>query len=561
MSSELEKEIEEVKSLIFEGKLKEAHKKTKDLLKKDNLTKEAELQIVVLQSEILYYYGKLTDSLKLSEKVLKESEALDNNLLKADAYRNQAIALYNSNRFKESLDASIKGLELIKDNEKYELKQVAITKVFLLLNQGTLTMEFGDFQKGFELFEAVHEYALKTKLDYLIGLAKGVLGQGTIFIGDIMKGEGYVDEAMEILQSVGKHLFLIYTYFTYATVKQLVRKYDVALEYHQKGIDLSLETGAKVLLYIFYMHSGLIYASRYNLDKALEYNELALEVTQTGKTVLFINMGSTYLMKNEIEKAYECFLNGLTDSKEAGEIRVRPGLLYHLVLSSLLLKELKQAEKYLQELEKLSLESGQDRISQRYLLAKVLVLKESTQMKDWFKAIEILEKLLTEEKLPEDSQFDVIFHLVEIRLKELQVTADQEVLAEVKKQIEKIQSYAEDRKQFNLLANIYRLKSQLALVELNAEKAIELLIIAKTLAEEKNLQLIVNNVQEEQAKLEQQQNMWNRLKEQKAPLKETLKEVHLDSSAKQLADETILEVRDERSGDVIEYRKLFALKI
>ncbi|MHA1212247.1 MAG: hypothetical protein ACTSSH_07285, partial [Candidatus Heimdallarchaeota archaeon] len=90
---------------------------------------------------------------------------------------------------------------------------------------------------------------------------------------------------------------------------------------------------------------------------------------------------------------------------------------------------------------------------------------------------------------------------------------------------------------------------------------VELLITAKTLAKEKNLQFIVTNIQEEQAKLEQQQNMWNRMKEQKVPLKDTLKEVHLDSSAKKLASETILEVRDERTGDVIEYRKLFALKI
>ena len=55
--------------------------------------------------------------------------------------------------------------------------------------------------------------------------------------------------------------------------------------------------------------------------------------------------------------------------------------------------------------------------------------------------------------------------------------------------------------------------------------------------------------------------MWNRLKEQKAPIQETLKEVHLDNSVKQLAKETVIEVQDERTGDVIEYRKLFALKI
>ncbi len=557
----MEKEIEEVESLIYKGELKEAHKITKDLLKKEKLTKEVELQIVVLQSEIMTYFARFTDSLKLSERVLKESEAIENNLLKADAYLQLAMCHYNLGRFKESQEASAKGLELIEDDEKYELKHVAQTKILLLLQQGSLAFEFGDSSKGMELFEAVYKCALDTKLDYLIAFATGILGQGNLFAGEYEKGEKYVDSAMELAQSIEKHLFILYTYFTYATAKQVVRKYDTALAYHQKGIELSLETGAKLFLYIFYGHSALIYRSRYDLDKALEYNNLALEVSPTGKYLLLLNTGSIYLMKNEIEKANEYFQNGLEDSKKTGEIRIRPSLLYNLVLSFLLLKDIKQAKKYLQELKELSIEAGFDQITRTYQLAKVLVLKESTRIQDWLKAIEILEELIASGKLKKDSQIDALYHLVEIRLKELQVTADQDILVEVKKQIEIIQKHAEERQQYTMIANLYRLKSQLALVELDAEKSVELLITAKTLAKEKNLHFILKNIQEEQAKLEQQQNMWNRLKEQKAPLKETLKEVHLDSSAKKLASETILEVRDERTGDVIEYRKLFALKI
>ena len=561
LSSELEKQIEKIELLIYEGKLKEALKKTKDLLKKDDLTKEVELQIMVLQSEILYYFARYPDSLKLSEKVLKESEAIDNDLLIADAYLQQALSLYHTDKFKESLEATEKGLELIQDELKYDIKHIAKSKIFLLANQGTLALEFGDFPKGVEIFRTTYDYEEKSEIDYLIAFSKCFYGYGYIFTGDLEKVEEIVDSALEIANSIGNYLFLIHIYFIYATAKQVIRKYDIALEYHKKGIKLSLETGTKVLLPLFYAHIASIYSSQFKLDKALEYNKLALDVMWTGKYILFVNTGSIHLMKNEIEEAHEYFLKALKDSKKVGEIRVRPGILYHLVLVSISMKNSSQAEKHLKELAELSSASGFEQITQQYQLAKILILKESTRIQDWFKAIEILEKFLADEKLTKDSQIDVLFHLVEIRLKELQITADQEVLAEVKKQIEKIQTHAEDRKQFSLLANIYRLKSQLALVELNAEKAVELLITAKTLAEEKNLQLIVTNIQKEQAKLEQQQNMWNQLKEQKAPLKEALKEVHLDNSAKQLASETILEVRDERTGDVIEYRKLFSLKI
>ena len=561
MSSKLEKEIEEVKSLIFKGKLKEALKTTKDLLKRENLPKEVELRIIVLQSEIIGYLGQYAKALKLSEKVLKESERIDSSILKADACLVQAMAFYNVGKFKESYRVTKEGLEFIKDDEKFDIKQIAKTKVFLLLEEVTLELEFGNYPESKKLFDELYEFALKTKIDSLIGLVYGLLGHASIFVGDVVKGEEFVDRGLEILQSVGKHLFLIFFYLTYATVKQMVRKFDIALEFHQKGIDLSLETGAPILLWAFYTHSALIYASRYKLDKALEYNELALEISQTSNAVRYINTGAIYLLKNEVEKAYENFLKGLEDSKKTGHFRMQPGLLYQLVLSSLLLKNMDQAKKHLQELKDLSKESSFEQISMFIKLAEVLILKESTRLQDWFKAIEILESLLADEKLKKNTRHDAQFHLVEIRLKELQVTADKEVLVEVKKQIEIMQQYAEETQQFGLLANIYRLKSQLSLVDLDAEKAIALLITAKTLAEDRNLQSIASSVQEEQAKLEQQRSMWNRMTEQKAPLKETLKEIHIDTSAKRLAKETVLEVRDERTGDIVEYRKLFSLKI
>ncbi|NPE09109.1 MAG: phage tail tape measure protein [Asgard group archaeon] len=561
MSFDVEKEISEVKTLILKAELKKALTKTKDLLKKDNLAKEVELRIIVLQGEILSFKAEFSKSQKLADKVLKESEKIDNDILKADAYMVKSIILYNLGKFKECYEITKKGLEYLVNDEKFDLNQIGKTKVLLLLNLATLELEFGNFPLGMKLFDDLHEFAFKTKFDYLIGFALNLKGQMTTIVGDILKGEEYVDEGMGILEPLGEHLFFIYSCFTFATVKQQVRKFDVALEYHQKGIDYSLRTGGIILLYGFYLHSALIYARQYKLDKALEYNELALEHTTSSKAVSYINIGAIYLLKNEVEKAYDNFLLGLKDSKKTGHLRLQPGLLYHLVLSSLLLKKEDQAKKYLQELKDLSKESDFDQITHNYKLAEVLILKESTRMQDWFKAVEILEELIASGKLKKGSQVDALYHIVEIRLKELQVTADQEILTEVKNQIETIQTYAEDTKQFSLLANIYRLKSQLALVELNAKKAVELLITAKTIAEERSLQSIAANIKEEQAKLEQQQNMWNRLKEQKAPIQETLKEVHLDNSVKQLAKETVIEVQDERTGDVIEYRKLFALKI
>ena len=55
--------------------------------------------------------------------------------------------------------------------------------------------------------------------------------------------------------------------------------------------------------------------------------------------------------------------------------------------------------------------------------------------------------------------------------------------------------------------------------------------------------------------------MWEKLKIENAPLVETLKQVPLEENLKQITKDTSIEIRDEETGEIIEYRKLFALKI
>lgn len=88
-----------------------------------------------------------------------------------------------------------------------------------------------------------------------------------------------------------------------------------------------------------------------------------------------------------------------------------------------------------------------------------------------------------------------------------------------------------------------------------------LLITAKTLAEKKNIDLLVKKINQEQKQLESQLVMWEKLREQNPPILEVLKQVPIEETTKNIVKDTIMEVRDEKTGNVIEYRKLFVLKI
>jgi hypothetical protein len=279
------------------------------------------------------------------------------------------------------------------------------------------------------------------------------------------------------------------------------------------------------------------------------------------KSGISSNLAGIYLVNNQIEKAHELYILTYKHSKKIGMLLVLPIALYNLILTSLLLDKNNLADEYFEELKQLSESSDGPRVKMRYQMAQILMLKESSKVQDWFKAIELIEKLLADKEFPEYYHYDAMYNLVELRLKELQLTADKAILEEVKKQIEKIQKYAEKDNQFYMTANLYRLKSQLALVELDVEKAIEFLITAKTIATERNFLSIIEKVQNDLTKIEEQKKMWLNLQEQNAPLEDTLKQIKIDNSARQIAEETIVEVRAEGTDEVINYRKLFALKL
>ena len=52
-----------------------------------------------------------------------------------------------------------------------------------------------------------------------------------------------------------------------------------------------------------------------------------------------------------------------------------------------------------------------------------------------------------------------------------------------------------------------------------------------------------------------------KLQEQKAPISETVKFASLENAIQTIKEETVLEERDKESGKIIEYRKLFVLKL
>lgn len=560
MSSIVQKQLEAVDQLIIHGEFQEALKAIEKGLKKKDISKENELSFLIHRGYALFFLGKIQESLQLSEMALKESEIFDNTSLILSALIIQVLNLRFMGRFDEAVELSEKGLEIVSTVTNLPAKEIAKRKAQLLIWKAETIFQLGDIKKSLELTEEALTLALKSDYKVAISMAYGKIGLYHLWLDDKKKYEEYNIKSLEVATELGNKFLIALNYFRLANIKNQKREYQEALDLFEEAFALSKEIGSTLLL-ASYTGLGGIYRAMFQLDKALECYQEALKYTTSGPYVDYAYIGLIYFWKYELEKAQEYLLKSMKNSEEVNERQILPMVLYNLVLIALELRKFDQAKQYLARLEQINTETGFERINIFYRFATIRFLITCGNISDLAKAAELLNAFLQEDALSFDWKFDVLYTLLEIRIKELTLSATEANLAKAKKQAIRLEVEAEEQQFQWFLANVYHLQSQLALIELDAKKAIELLQKAQIIAEEIEVDLLKNKIKEDREKIKQQLNMFHKLREQEPPLSETVKLASLENIVKSIAQETVLEERDKKTGQIIEYRKLFALKI
>ena len=557
MSSETQKQLQEVEQLLIHGEFQEGLTLIEKNLKKKTISKEEKLGFLVLKSTILNELGKHKEAIESAEKVLKDSGETDNVLLHVDALLQKAFAAYNLSGKMDEVGTIIdKGIELLETNKLTITEKKLAKRKALLLNYKAQYFYFclGNPKESKKLLEESVSLARKSG-------DKRILAWALIWTGFIARNKDYTEEAHKIALETGNKLLLAFSYYCLSIYPYLKHDYYEAIELMEKFFTLLDEVGSTYIKEENYNDLGVYYRATNQLDKALECFHRALKGSRVMKYMTLSNIGYTYLLKNELEEAQKYYLEALEKSEETKEFRSYPGILYQLVSISVELKEFAQAQKHLDRLKQISEEVGTEHVSTFAHFATILVLKASGEISVLAEAIKLLKESLAKDDLPHNWRLEALYSLLEIRIKELQMSATKEALAEVKKQAIRLEVEAEERKYQWLLGNVYRLQSQLALIEVDAETALDLLKKAETIAVESKNDFLKEKVNGDREKFNQQLGMLQKLQERKAPISETVKLASLENTMQNMKEETVLEERDKETGKIIEYRKLFTLKI
>ncbi|NPD90639.1 MAG: tetratricopeptide repeat protein [Asgard group archaeon] len=556
--------LKDIEHLMFLGKYNESLTLINGLLEKDDLSKTELLLLNFYKSDILNRFGEYQEALEIVDDVLKSSKGMTESLIPLDALIVKGYALTRLLNHKEAYSNIEKIEQLLETQTHLPAKTIAYRKALLLEFKWWFYFTKGEIDLVKETLNQFLSLAKKSGNKRLITNSLLSFAYYLIDIaGNLKLGEEHLEKALTIANEIDNDYERAKIYLQYTGFYARQVDYKRTIEFAQKGIAIAEKEGYKATLPMLYFFLGNTYSAMNSFDQALEYclKALAFRSSASWEIYPLRVIGYAYHMKGELELAQEYYLKALEICKKIDEKRMQPWLLFNLISLAIDMNELGKAQKYNEYLQEFSYKTNLESVIRLHRFTSALILKTSSNMEDWIEAVKLLEKLIEDEELSQIMRFDISFALLEVRVKELQLSPNQAFLVEIQKQITSLLKEAKDSQYHELIVEIYRLKSQVVLLEYDAENAVKLLNSAKALAEEKGLQILIQGITKEQEQLEKQLGMWQQLQEKNTPLVETIKQVKLDNTVKRITRETALEKRDEKTGEIIEYRKLFTLKI
>jgi len=501
------KELIQVKQLIVEYKLDEAHHLIRKFEERGGHTLHDRVSGQVLNCELLLRQGLYEDLVTLAEQVYKESLRLGKNLLSVDILLLMANALLWLKEYEKLQEIIKQGEELLNDLPQESPADYKQREAYIAWIKGRFYVDLRDYDLALKHLE--HSLVLReeygTTQDIIITLG----GMSRIFI-----------------------FFKV--------------DYERAIELLERGRLLSKEIGDKWCLAQYFYFMGIIHKVKGELERSISIFNQGLTIFNDLNNKLMVatvlsNIGEVYQQRGDLERALECLEQALALRYESGNSRDITTTFDFLIQILIDKGELEQAQQYLHRYEQLKNQLKDKEIDTVYLLNKALILKRSPRTRNRAKAEEILTQILENEDLDFEFILTALTNLCELLLTELRMTNDFEVLEEINPLINRLLSITESTGSYSILCETYLLQAKLSLLSFDMKKAQQFLTQAQQIAEKFGLKLLAIKISNEHDGLLKQLNMWETLKESSSSLKERMEFARLNEQMENIVQKRVLE--------------------
>ncbi|MFW9782840.1 MAG: tetratricopeptide repeat protein [Candidatus Heimdallarchaeota archaeon] len=475
----------QVEKLLEECKLDEALKILDNLIWKEDLNLKQKGAYLVLKGQILLYQSRIDDAILTGNEILNKSQKSNDILLTFDG---MSIIFFGMLMTEKAEEAS----KLV---EKAEI---------LLKNISQISESDLMFRKA------------------RINVSKGIINFNR---GNIDLAQKYFEEVIDLQKYLGVTLEIVWANTQMARIMFHAKgKFDLAVEYSEKALLLAKRLKFNYFwVALCYIFIGNFYADVGEFNLSLEYSNKSLELFRAIKNKMYIggllnNIGATHIQIGNYDLAVE-YLEESLAHYEFQSIGVAMSL-SNLTEVALEKNDIVLAQKYFNRLESLYNQNKDKEILMIYQIAKALMLKKSSRIRDRAKSEKLLKKTLEIETISFNTRYYAIVHLCDLLLSEFRLNKNFEVFDEINQYISQLQTMAERSNSYLVFCESFILQAKLALIRFDVKAARQFLTQAQNIAESHGIKRLAMKISNEHDQLLSNQKNWDNLKESEAPLDE-----------------------------------------
>jgi len=468
-------------------------------------------------AEKLYYSGDFINSLEIlaelkNQKDVSQKDQCSIYILKSKIYN----IIGEHKKELQSVDLAFQQSQGL--NDTCLLFDVLILKAEKAIAKG-------EKKRFFELIWKTEDLYEKNQDELLLKIGDISLSKGHYYStieGNLTKALKFYEESLKIYEKNNNKQRIAAILIEIAGVMFYKGELDKSMDFYEKSLNLGKEIGNKRVIAESYNGFGVLYSYTEDLHKSLMYMEKCLAIAEKIKHKYYIatslvNIGEMLYVQGDLKRTGEYYEKSLKNYKDLQSIGGEGYVLLDLIMLYLEMDYNKKVNDNFSQLEKLYNKHHITfkEINDYYQVAKALILKKSSRLRDKVEAEEIFKNFVTEDTV--DFQLTIIAFLnwCELLLYELSITNDPEILNEIQPIIDKLLHLEEQQYNYNLIASTYLLQAKLALIRFELEEAQQFLTKAQQIAQLKGLQLLAMKISAEHDEVLSQLDIWENLHKNK----------------------------------------------
>jgi tetratricopeptide (TPR) repeat protein len=352
-------------------------------------------------------------------------------------------------------------------------------------------------------------------------ISKSRVGFHYFFIGELDKAIKILDEIIpKLLESESKR-WRCYGNWQNGLINWLKGNLDVAIESIVKAVKIAEGMNDRYHIDLFNVFLAAVYFDKGNYDQTMKLCLQSIKSSylhQEKYTIAFANylLGKVYHIKGDFNLAWDYAHKGLQQRKEMDAIHHTIESLFSLILILIDKNDLTQAKKYFDELTNYVEKKPTKRFLLIEKISQAIIQKASTRPRLWIKAIDILEEVVNEEIADHSLTVIALINLCELLINEFSFSGDSEVLMELENYTELLESIAKEQKTYylrleagNIRILTMWLKAQYSIVDIDLQKAKDLLHEAQTMADEEGLTRLAEKITNQQGRFLERIDRWD----------------------------------------------------